>query len=91
MLERSSNDYILLYCKYDRFFCRRNYLELLNTLIIRKIDVDIAVKALVQEELSEVEKIIRFGSPQAQQYQLSQKNVYVSEILDEAKNRLIDN
>ena len=58
--------YALLYCQYDSKSGSRRY-DLLPYDTIVELDIAVAKTAVDKEPLSEVVKIIYFGSPNAQQ------------------------
>ncbi len=87
MRPRTPEDYVFLYCQFDEFSGIRNYQELINTPTIREIDIENAIKALAEEDGSEVKNMIYYASSQAQQLEEAERNIYAAEILNEALRR----
>jgi hypothetical protein len=62
----SQTYYALLYCQYDSASGSRRY-DLLPNETITQLDLAVAYQAAQAQPLSEVTKIVYYGSPQAQQ------------------------
>jgi hypothetical protein len=62
----TATSYALLYCKYDCASGSHRY-DLLPNKAITQLDLAVAQQATQAEPLTEVTKIIYFGSPNAQQ------------------------
>lgn len=65
-MQTDTETYALLYCQYDSASGSRRY-DLLSCQAITQLDIAVAHQAAKVELLTEITKIIYFGSPHAQQ------------------------
>ena len=77
----TTQEYALLYCKYDSENGFRRY-DLLDTPTIAQLDLAVPQKAILHESITQTTNIIYFGSPNAQKINHpEQRQHYVSTII----------